>query len=161
MRSTDDVWAALRQVMDPEIPTISLVDLGVITAVTLDEESNRVHVEMTPTFVGCPAMDYMRRDVERRLSELGFADVDVRVSLDIPWDSNRVTPAGRAALMEHGLAPPEVYDGDVRLEILNNVQCPRCGSRDTSLSSPFGPTLCRSLHLCRSCGEAFEAFKPV
>ncbi len=161
MRSLDDVWAALRLVMDPEIPTISLVDLGVITDVALDEAENRVSVEMTPTFVGCPAMDYMRADVERRLSAMGFGHVDVHVTLDVPWDSNRISAEGRAALLQHGLAPPEEYEGVLRLEVLNNVQCPRCGSRDTTLSSPFGPTLCRSLHLCGSCGEGFESFKPV
>jgi len=160
MPTIDDVHAALRLVMDPEIPTISLVDLGVITEATMDDAGN-VRVVMTPTFMGCPAMDYMKNNVINRLESLGCASVEVRVTLDVPWNTNRLTDEGRAALLRHGLAPPDSYDGVLALNVLNNVACPLCGGRDTFLSSPFGPTLCRSLHYCNHCRQAFEAFKPV
>lgn len=160
MRTIDDVWTALRQVMDPEIPTTSLVDLGIITGVDV-QDNGSVDVTMTPTFVGCPAIEMMKVSVEQCLRELGFSRVRVSVSLDIAWSTNRITDEGRAALLKHGLAPPETYEGALHLDVLNNIACPCCGSRDTTMASPFGPTLCRSLHSCRRCGEAFEAFKPV
>lgn len=160
LHTVDDVWAALKEVMDPEIPTISLVDLGVVTHVELIGASG-ARVRMTPTFAGCPAMEYMRAQVERRLVAMGFTEVDVVVSMDVPWSTNRLTDQGREALKRHGLAPPPVFDGLLQLEVLNSIACPNCESRNTELRSPFGPTLCRSLHYCRDCGEAFEGFKPI
>ncbi|MBS1913617.1 MAG: phenylacetate-CoA oxygenase subunit PaaJ [Bacteroidetes bacterium] len=160
MDDLSHIWEALRDVKDPEIPTVSLVDLGVITSVSVDDE-NVVHVTMTPTFVGCPAMEYMRSEVVRRLERMEFSGVDVRMNFDIPWSSNRITDEGRAALATFGLAPPAEYEGVLELEVLNNVACPICGSHNTTLRSPFGPTLCRSIHYCNSCGETFEGFKPL
>lgn len=160
MTREEEIWAALKEVMDPEIPTISLVDLGVITDVWISDD-NVAHVRMTPTFVGCPAMDYMQADVRRSLNELGFDEVDVQMNFDVQWNSNFVTPAGREALKKHGLAPPVEYSGLLQLDVLNNTPCPFCGSRNTTLHSPFGPTLCRSLHYCNSCSQAFEGFKPI
>jgi ring-1,2-phenylacetyl-CoA epoxidase subunit PaaD len=158
--SLDDIWQALGEVMDPEIPTISLVDLGVVTDVSVDADGV-AHVTMTPTFTGCPAMEYMREDVRNRLHALGFERVEVVLNFDKPWNSNRVTELGRKRLLEHGLAPPVEYEGILNLEVLNNTACPFCGSHNTTLSSPFGPTLCRSLHYCRNCSQGFEGFKPV
>ncbi len=159
--SADDVLEALHAVKDPEIPAISVVDMGLITNVHVD--GNALHVRMTPTFVGCPAIKVMQADVENVGRGLGFTQVEVEVSFDEPWDTNRITEAGRAALLKHGLAPPEPYTGTLSLEldVLNNIACPVCKSRNTTLRSPFGPTLCRSIHHCNSCGETFEAFKPV
>jgi ring-1,2-phenylacetyl-CoA epoxidase subunit PaaD len=160
MTDVQQIWKALEDVKDPEIPTVSLVELGVITDVWIDEE-NVAHVTMTPTFVGCPAMDYMQNDVRRRLAELDLAGVDVQMNFDEPWSSNRVTEEGRRKLKEFGLAPPEQYDTVLDLDVLNDTPCPFCGSRNTMLQSPFGPTLCRSIHYCRDCHQAFEGFKPV
>lgn len=160
MKTVEDILQALREVMDPEIPTVSLVDLGVITSVTIDDDGVP-HVEMTPTFAGCPAMDYMQNQVREKLAELGFEKYDVEMNMRIPWSSNRVTEEGIEGLKKHGLAPPEKYEGALELTVLNDIPCPNCGSRETTLKSPFGPTLCRSLHYCRNCGEAFEAFKPL
>lgn len=156
-----DVLEALQSVRDPEIPTISVVDMGIITDVTVHSDEH-VSVRMTPTFVGCPAIDVMRSDVERAVRDLGATTVDVTVNFDIPWTTNRLTEKGRAALLQHGLAPPEPFESlTLELEVLNNVACPYCGSRKTTLKSPFGPTLCRSLHYCNSCLQAFEGFKPI
>ena len=117
---------------------------------------------MTPTFVGCPAIDVMKHDVEQAVRSLGVGSVEVLVNFDVPWSTNRLTEKGRAALLKHGLAPPEQFDTlALELDVLNNVACPYCGSRKTTLKSPFGPTLCRSLHYCNSCLQAFEGFKPI
>lgn len=157
----DDVLQALQGVRDPEIPTLSVVDMGIITDVVVADDQN-VRVTMTPTFVGCPAIDVMRSDVEAAVKALGVGNVEVSVTFDVPWTTNRLTEKGRAALLEHGLAPPEQFDTlTLELEVLNNVACPHCGSRKTTLKSPFGPTLCRSLHYCNECRQGFEGFKPV
>lgn len=156
----DDVLKALMTVKDPEIPTISIVDMGIVTDVTVTEE-NDVHVTMTPTFVGCPAIDVMRRDAHDAVAALQPRTVKVDVTFDVPWSTNRLTEAGRAALLKHGLAPPVEYDTVLDLTVLNNAACPYCNSRNTTLKSPFGPTLCRSLHYCNNCLQAFESFKPV
>lgn len=155
-----DIWQWLEAVKDPEIPTLSLVDMGVITSVTL-EENGQVHVEMTPTFTGCPAIEVMRMEVEQTLKAHGMEQIQVRVSFDTIWTSDRLTEKGRASLLKFGLAPPPVHEQIFDIEILSHVPCPNCGSTDTVLRSPFGPTLCRSLHFCHSCRQGFEQFKPL
>lgn len=160
MSRTAEIWEALKDVKDPEIPAVSLVDLGVITDVWITDD-DVAHVTMTPTFVGCPAMEYMQEDVRRRLATMGFAGVDVEMNFDVQWTSNRITEEGRKHLAEFGLAPPAPYEGVLQLEVLNNTPCPLCGGRNTTLQSPFGPTLCRSIHFCNDCRQAFEGFKPV
>lgn len=154
-----DILQALQNVKDPEIPKISVVDLGIVTKVSVTD--NVIFVSITPTFVGCPAIDVMKSDIERELSTLGASEVHVDVNYDVPWSTNLLTERGRAALLEHGLAPPEPYTIAFELDVLNDTACPFCGSRNTTLKSPFGPTLCRSLHYCNSCLQAFEGFKPL
>lgn len=145
---------------DPEIPTISLVELGVVTGVEVGDDG-AVRVTMTPTFVGCPAMDYMKRDVEERLRSLGIERFSVEVNFDVAWSTNLITDEGRKRLLEHGLAPPPMFEGMLELDVLSDIACPFCGSRNTTLQSPFGPTLCRTIHYCRGCSQAFEGFKPI
>jgi len=158
--TTNDVYAALQHVKDPEIPTISIVDMGIVVDVQVTADSD-VHVVMTPTFVGCPAIDVMRADARAAIEALGARSVQVDVNFDTPWSTNRLTEAGKAALLKHGLAPPATYDTVLDLTVLNNAACPYCNSRNTTLKSIFGPTLCRSLHYCNNCLQAFESFKPV
>ncbi|MBS1536185.1 MAG: phenylacetate-CoA oxygenase subunit PaaJ [Bacteroidetes bacterium] len=148
---------ALHDVRDPEIPGISVIDLGVITKIDIKDE--KILIQMTPTFVGCPAIQVMKEDVQKCLSE--FGEVIVTVNYDIPWDSNRITEEGLIALKKHGLAPPPRYELAFELDILENIACPHCGSTKTTLQTPFGPTLCRSIHYCNSCNQAFEQFKPL
>ncbi|MCZ6693198.1 MAG: phenylacetate-CoA oxygenase subunit PaaJ [Bacteroidetes bacterium] len=150
----------LEEVKDPEIPVLSLIGLGVITQVTVDD-SGAVTIDMTPTFAGCPAMDYMVNDVKKVLEEKGITDYQVNVSFKKQWSSNNISAKGRKALKKFGLAPPPKHNMIVDLDILKNVNCPYCGSEDTTMNSPFGPTLCRSLHYCNSCKQAFEQFKPL
>lgn len=154
-----EIWDALSMVKDPEIPVISVVDMGIITGIHLDDDA--VRITMTPTFVGCPAIDYMRKDIQQTVENLGYERVEVEVDFKTKWSSNLITEKGKAQLKDFGLAPPPRLKGNVEIENLENVQCPKCGSTNTTLNNPFGPTLCRSVHKCNDCGEAFEQFKPI
>ena len=156
----EEILELLKEVVDPEIPTISLIDLGVITNVLIDHD-NHVTVKMTPTFAGCPAMDYMRENVEQVLEENSIKAYTVEMNFDTQWTSNNITDKGLQAIKKHGLAPPPKHKLIVDINILKKAKCPFCESTNTSLKSPFGPTLCRSLHFCNSCSQAFEQFKPV
>jgi len=143
------VWAALHDVHDPEIPTISVVDLGVVGSV--ETAPGAVRVELLPTFIGCPALEVMRAGVEDRLRE--FADdVAVDISFSPVWTTDRISETGRRQLRLAGFAPPS---DDVFAE------CPFCGSRNTSLDNAFGPTLCRAIYHCNDCRQPFEQFKPI
>jgi ring-1,2-phenylacetyl-CoA epoxidase subunit PaaD len=162
------VWAALAEIPDPEIPAISLVDLGVIRGFAFEPRTaggERLTVELMPTFVGCPAIDVMRQQIGERLGGLGLADeVMVELTFAEPWTSDRITPAGREALRSSGFAPPvtigSTFSGD-SLTVLQIATCPYCASRNTTLENPFGPTLCRAIYHCADCRQPFEAFKPV
>ncbi|HWA07345.1 MAG TPA: 1,2-phenylacetyl-CoA epoxidase subunit PaaD [Ignavibacteria bacterium] len=156
----EDILEALQDVKDPEIPTISVVDLGIITGVEIDDD-NFVKVTMTPTFSGCPALKIMENMVKERIEIMNISGVEVTTNFDTPWSTNMITPKGIEGLKKHGLAPPEKHNGMVQIEILEKVKCPHCGSRNTTLKTPFGPTLCRSMHYCNECLNAFEQFKPV
>jgi len=150
----------LDEVKDPEIPVISLVDLGVITNVSI-KSNKEVKIDMTPTFVGCPAMDYMKQDVVDVLTRHGIEDVEVEISFKEQWNSNKITDKGRKALHDFGLAPPPKHNLQVDIDILEHIECPNCGSDNTILKTPFGPSACRSIHHCEHCQETFEQFKPV
>ena len=156
------IFEWLLAVKDPEIPTISLVDLGVIRRVDVDEATGKVSVQLTPTFSGCPAMDYMKRDVERTLLAHGVPAVEVNISLEEPWSSDMLTEAGIAALREHRLSPPPVLGNQVlSLDFLEYAECPNCHGHNTELRTPFGATLCRAVHYCHDCRQIFEQFKPI
>jgi ring-1,2-phenylacetyl-CoA epoxidase subunit PaaD len=153
----------LDQVPDPEIPAISVVDLGIVTRVTV-EDNGAVQVILTPTFAGCPALKWMEKTVREALLEAGAPEVEVQTTFENPWTSERISESGREKIRNFGLAPPpRRRPGCVGpdLEALAHAVCPRCGSENTSMKSPFGPTLCRSLHYCFDCLEAFEQFKPL
>lgn len=155
-----DIWTALADVTDPEIPRLSVVDLGIVTNVQVTHEGS-VSITITPTFAGCPAIQYMQDAIRERIRQLPVRSVDVQVSFDQPWNSNNITERGRAILEESGFAPPPKHNGYIELPLLEYVTCPYCGSTDTSLQTPFGPTLCRSIHYCHACSQAFEQFKPL
>ncbi len=159
------VWRALADVPDPEIPTVSVVDLGMVRSVEVDGE--RLRVELLPTFVGCPALDLIRQAVAERLA--GTArEVAVDVSFAEPWTSERITAEGRRKLRESGFAPPAPSspgsDGQPLFATIRSrpsATCPYCGSRDTAMENPFGPTLCRAIFYCNHCRQPFEQFKAV
>ena len=159
------IWAALAEVPDPEIPAISVVDLGVIHRVELADDRSTLRVELLPTFIGCPAIEIMREAIGIRLRELGVAErVEVSLTFAEPWTSDRISPAGREQLRSSGFAPPPHLRDLValgELPTLTAVACPYCGSRQTTLENPFGPTLCRAIYHCAGCRQPFEAFKPI
>jgi ring-1,2-phenylacetyl-CoA epoxidase subunit PaaD len=151
------VWEALAEVPDPEIPVLSVVDLGLVHAVEFDSELLRV--ELLPTFVGCPALELIRHSVAGRLA--GMAPrVEVEMTFEVPWTSDRITADGRRKLRESGFAPPS---GPLfaTIGVRPSATCPWCGSADTSLENLFGPTLCRTVFWCNHCRQPFEQFKAV
>jgi ring-1,2-phenylacetyl-CoA epoxidase subunit PaaD len=161
MVTADQVWSAFGEIPDPEIPVISLVDLGVIRSV--DVQDGHVRVEFTPTFLGCPALEAMKRALEEKVSELG-GDADVRVISDDSWSTDKITPAGREKLRAAGFAPPAPREASapVLVQLQSNVfRCPYCNSTQTTLENIFGPTPCRSLRYCESCRQPFEQFKTI
>lgn len=160
MVTADEVWEALAEIPDPEIPVISLVDLGVIKDVAV--EDGGVRIDFTPTFMGCPALETMERAMRERVEELG-AEVDVRVILDDSWSTDRITPEGKEKLRAAGFAPPAPRPaGKLELvQLQRGFRCPYCGSTDTRLDNLFGPTPCRSIRYCETCRQPFEQFKTI
>ncbi len=152
-------WRALDEVMDPEIPVVSVVELGIVREVEFTKHGARV--TMTPTFSGCPALDVMREEVRTRLKSLGLSSVEVRWQVDPPWSSDALSEATRRKLRHFGLAPAPQHGGNVQLVLEEPRACPRCGSRGTTVKNSFGSTLCRSLHYCNECQEPFYALKPL
>jgi ring-1,2-phenylacetyl-CoA epoxidase subunit PaaD len=154
------VWDALAEIPDPEIPVISLVDLGVIKNVDVDGDN--VRVEFTPTFLGCPALEVMRDAMSAKVRELG-AEPQVDVVLDDSWSTDKITPAGREKLRESGFAPPAPREAvtPTLLQLQKGFRCPYCGSTDTKLENLFGPTPCRSVRYCNACRQPFEQFKTI
>ena len=161
MVTVAQVWEALAEVVDPEIPVISLVDLGVVRDVAID--GDHVRVEFTPTFLGCPALEVMRDAMAEKVRELG-GEPDVRVISDDSWSSDKITPEGREKLRIAGFAPPAPREATAPtlLQLQSSAfRCPYCGSTDTKLENIFGPTPCRSLRYCESCRQPFEQFKTI
>jgi ring-1,2-phenylacetyl-CoA epoxidase subunit PaaD len=155
------VRAALADVSDPEIPGLSIVDLGMVRDVRVGPD--RVWVELLPTFVGCPAIELIREAVRERLAPFARA-VEAEVSFAEPWTTERITAEGRRLLRERGFAPPVALSSLRDLPLFTPVvaaQCPYCGSANTRLQNAFGPTLCRAIAHCDDCRQPFEQFKAV
>lgn len=154
------VWAALAEVTDPEIPPVSVVDMGMVAQVSTD--GGRVRIDMTPTFVGCPALDLIRRNVSARVCRVdGVALVEVRFVFNPPWTSERITPQGRERLKAFGIAPPLAGPPGSLISLTEVPNCPYCGSRETHMENLFGPTACRSIYYCDACRQPFEAVKTI
>ncbi|PXY33185.1 phenylacetate-CoA oxygenase subunit PaaJ [Prauserella sp. PE36] len=157
--------AVASRVTDPELPMLTLADLGVLREVS--EEDGKVVVAITPTYSGCPAMDTMRDDLVHALRAAGYAEVEVRTVLRPAWSSDWITEDGRRKLAEAGISPPGAAprrSGPVPLTLgppARRVRCPRCGSAETERLSEFGATACKALHRCRACREPFEHVKEI
>ena len=156
------VWAALRGVPDPEIPAVSVVDMGMVE--TVEVHGGRARVVVLPTFTGCPALPVITDDVAAAAARVeGVETVAVEISFDPPWTSDRITPEGREKLRRFGLAPP-TGEGPVLIAQIGlpaSATCPFCGSTRTVAENAFGPTPCRALYYCKECRNPFEQFKPV
>ena len=147
-------YAAVASVVDPELPLVTIAELGILREVT-EDPNGRVTVSITPTYSGCPALDAIRADIATALTKAGYHDVEVRTRLSPPWSTDQITAAGREKLAAAGIAPP----GPVLLRI--RPRCPVCGSPDTEELSRFGSTACKALWRCRTCAEPFDMVKPL
>lgn len=158
----DEVFAVLCDVMDPEVPVLSVVELGIIRGVEVGEEN--VTVTVTPTYSGCPAMRVIEQDIVAALRARGVEHVNVATSFSPAWTTDWMSAAAREKLRAYGIAPPGAADHDSPVSIGRRrpaVRCPYCGSLETQLRSEFGSTACKSIHSCRSCSEPFEEFKAI
>lgn len=150
-------WEVAATVVDPEIPVLTIEDLGVLRDVR--EQDGKVTVDLTPTYSGCPAIDAMRDDVRSALVGAGYHNVEVRMVLSPAWTTDWMTADGKRKLREYGITPPNAHAADGRTALRMAVKCPRCDSLDTVEIARFGSTSCKALYECRSCLEPFDFFK--
>ncbi len=158
--SRDKIYDILATVSDPEIPVLSILDLGIVREVRLTDGNDEVEVVITPTYSGCPAMDFIEVSIRAALQEHGLGQVKITTVLSPAWTTDWLTETGKAKLKEYGIAPP-VGSAD-KLSLLGEkteVECPRCGAKNTKLVSQFGSTACKALYQCRECLEPFDYFK--
>lgn len=156
----EKIWSALNEVQDPEIPVLSLVDLGMISKIDASDESS-VKVYMTPTFTGCPAINIMKTMIVLKLLEHGFENASVIIDTENIWSTEKMLDSAKLKLEKFGIAAPNKKSCMVEMSDLKDVPCPHCGSENTTLKSPFGSTLCRAMHYCNNCKQSFEQFKPI
>ena len=150
-------WDAAAAVVDPEIPVLTIADLGVLREVTVIH--GRVEVAITPTYSGCPAMNMIALEIELALQRAGFGEAKVRTVLSPAWTTDWMSEDGRNKLREYGIAPPQPAGSRRALFGVEQVKCPQCGSSDTEVLSEFGSTSCKALWRCKSCREPFDYFK--
>lgn len=155
----EEIWEVLETVRDPEIPVVSVVEMGMIRSVGV--EGGSIYVSLSPTFVGCPALNLIRDEIVARLKDAGAQEVRVRLTLAPPWTSDWIAPQARQKLEEFGLAPPPLHAGRIEAALLEAVPCPFCGSTETEPVNFFGSTLCRAIYRCGRCRQPFEQFKPL
>ncbi|KAF0165072.1 MAG: ring-1 2-phenylacetyl-CoA epoxidase subunit PaaD [Rhodocyclaceae bacterium] len=161
----DSAWAALNEVLDPEVPALSVVDLGLVREVI--EHDDGLEVVMTPTYSGCPATEVIEKSVIDAIDAAGLGPARVTMRRAPAWSSDWISAEGKRKLLDYGIAPPGpvLADGAVPIRIVGRrqaaVPCPRCGSAHTERLSAFGSTACKSLHRCLDCREPFEHFKPI
>ncbi len=162
MLTTRQAWDVLARVADPEIPVISVTELGIVREVRADEQA--VEVVVTPTYSGCPATEAIERSIVEALREAGATDVHVETRLAPPWSTDWIAAEARDKLRRYGIAPPGPAAGQATeepLAFVPRIDCPLCGSRNTERLSQFGATACKALYRCRDCREPFEYFKPI
>lgn len=162
--SVDAIWRALGRVVDPEIPVVSIVELGIVRDVRWEDTT--LHVRVTPTYSGCPATEIIHQDIRTALAALGIVEAVIETALAPPWTTDWITPEAARKLREFGIAPPGAaapridVAGISPLRRKRGVACPRCDSTDTVLVAQFGSTACKALYRCATCSEPFDHFKP-
>lgn len=157
--TVDQVWQTLEQVKDPEIPVVSVVEMGIVRDVTVNQD--QIMITMTPTFSGCPALHVIKANIESAVRRLTSREVVVDMVLHPPWTSDWISEDGRRKLKEFGLAPPTKHGGNLLVTFYDRVACPYCDSTNTTIKNDFGPTLCRAIHYCNDCQQPFEQFKAL
>lgn len=157
--ATSEIWSLLESVTDPEIPVLSVLDLGIVRGV--EEKNGTVSVTITPTYTGCPAMDVIAVEIKATLQEKGYEKVEVNTVLSPAWTTEWLTEAGRKKLKAYGIAPPDEQSADksALLGIERAISCPRCDSKNSKMISQFGSTACKALYQCKDCLEPFDYFK--
>lgn len=162
MINAELIWNSLKEVTDPEIPVLNVVEMGVVRSIT-ESEKGVWQITITPTYSGCPAMKTIEEDIDEMLKEIGIRQFEIVTVLDPPWTTDWLTQEARQKLQEYGIAPPQSGSADKSLLMgrLRNVACPRCGSENTIMISQFGSTACKSLYKCESCLEPFDYFKCI
>jgi ring-1,2-phenylacetyl-CoA epoxidase subunit PaaD len=158
MKQTE-IWGALAKVADPEIPVVSLLEMGIIRELAV--EGKRVTVTITPTFSGCPALEVMKADIRRQLGDLGVTDVSVETRLSPPWSSDWISGEARAKLKAFGISPAPLHGGMPLAVLSAPVHCAYCDSTHTEIRNNWGPTPCRMICTCNDCRQPFEQFKPL
>ncbi len=162
MLSPDEVYGVLNTVMDPEVPVISVVELGIVRDVAIQNDA--VTITITPTYSGCPAMREIEADIRTALLERGVHDVNVKLVLSPAWTTDWIGPEAREKLRAYGIAPPGRAEPQGLITLTRArvaVPCPFCGSNDTRLQSEFGSTACKAIHVCNSCRQPFDEFKAL
>jgi len=157
--SESDVLGALNEIEDPEMPVISIVELGIVRAIQID--GDRAEVTLAPTFSGCPAISAITQSVRDKILEIGFREVSLKLVLDPPWSTDDISVSGREKLKRMGIAAPQMHGGAVLTALEMPVPCPYCNSRNTTRRNNFGPTPCRSIYFCNDCIQPFERVKPL
>lgn len=155
--SREDIWRAAASVCDPEIPVLTIADLGVLRDVRVQDD--KVEIDITPTYSGCPAMNMIALEIEMAVEQAGFSRPAVNLVLSPAWTTDLMTEEGKRKLHDYGIAPPQAKAGRRALFGEQSVPCPRCGSTDTEEIAPFGSTSCKALWRCRACKEPFDYFK--
>jgi ring-1,2-phenylacetyl-CoA epoxidase subunit PaaD len=167
--ATDAIWAVLDRVMDPEVPVLSVVELGIVRDIEVND-SGAVTVSITPTYSGCPALHVIEHDIVEALASAGWPDARLRTVYSPPWTTDWIGESARQKLTDYGIAPPPPSSGaraddEAALVPLRRrpvpVRCPLCGSDATTVRSEFGSTACKSLMQCSACGQPFELFKAI
>jgi len=156
---TETIWNILKNVADPEIPVLTVVDMGVVREVEVEDQ--KIIVSITPTYSGCPAMNEIESNIRWALEEAGYNKVEIKTLISPPWTTDWMTDEGKAKLQEYGIAPPEGSSADksVLFGEAKKIMCPRCKSRNTTMVSQFGSTACKALYKCEDCKEPFDYFK--
>lgn len=155
----EEIWKVLATVEDPEIPVISIVDLGIVREVVLTDDEATVVI--TPTYSGCPAMPVIEREIRQRLVAAGLKSVQLKTTLSPPWSSDWLSDSARERLRTYGISPPSSRAENALIQLPSSISCPRCGARQSKVISEFGSTACKALLVCSSCREPFEHFKEI
>lgn len=159
--TSKEIFNILETVSDPEIPVLTIADLGILQKAEIDENTGKVTVYITPTYNGCPAMDMITINIKSALQEAGITDCEVISLLEPTWTTDWITDEGRKKLMDYGISPPAEQSNDTSFLTGKSpvVQCPQCKSVNTELVSRFGSTACKALYKCKDCLEPFDYFK--